>query len=384
MSLAHSPKIVTDGLAFYYDMANTQKSFKGAPTTNLLLFPQTITNTTYWGHANITVATSSEVAPDGTLTAAQLTATSADPYLTQTITVTAGTSYTASIYIKGSTNTIGKKGILWWWIAGTATGANTFSTAYTITGEWQRITTPVFTPTGSGTVVVRLDPADQGYTPSPATGDIYHIWGPQAEAQTFATPFVNGSRSTTQSLIDLTRNYTATVNNLGYSSNNTFTFSNGTVNVANVDLRKDWTLEAWFQTSSGNTHNLFGHGTTTINQGLHITGGAITRFGLYGNDTDFPSNPATNTWYCYTFTYQHTSPYTKQMFINGVKINGTVASGPAQYSAPAGDLRIGTTYGSGAYGYHAGLIGSAKMYNRVLSDTEVQQNFNVLKGRYGL
>jgi len=35
MALNHSPKIVTDGLVFAYDMANTQKSWKGAPSTNL-------------------------------------------------------------------------------------------------------------------------------------------------------------------------------------------------------------------------------------------------------------------------------------------------------------------------------------------------------------
>ncbi len=35
MSLSHSPKIVTDGLAFAYDMDNTKKSWNGKPTTNL-------------------------------------------------------------------------------------------------------------------------------------------------------------------------------------------------------------------------------------------------------------------------------------------------------------------------------------------------------------
>ena len=36
MALNHSPKIVTDGLVFYYDMNNTKKSWIGRPTTNVL------------------------------------------------------------------------------------------------------------------------------------------------------------------------------------------------------------------------------------------------------------------------------------------------------------------------------------------------------------
>jgi hypothetical protein len=151
-----------------------------------------------------------------------------------------------------------------------------------------------------------------------------------------------------------------------------------------MDLRSDWTLEAWFRTSGSSTHHLFGHGITALNQGLHITGAGTTRFGLYGNDIDFASNPVPGVWHNYTFTYQHNSPFTKQMFINGVKQTGTIVGGPAQYTAPIGDLRIGATYGSGSFGFHNGTISIAKMYNRVLTDSEVLINFNALKGRYGV
>mgnify|MGYP000279734502 CR=1 FL=1 len=40
MSLAHNPSIATNGLIMYYDMNNTQKSWKGSPTTNLITYPQ--------------------------------------------------------------------------------------------------------------------------------------------------------------------------------------------------------------------------------------------------------------------------------------------------------------------------------------------------------
>ena len=37
MALGHSPQTVTNGLVFYYDMGNPQKSWKGAPTFNASL-----------------------------------------------------------------------------------------------------------------------------------------------------------------------------------------------------------------------------------------------------------------------------------------------------------------------------------------------------------
>ena len=36
MAISLSPKIVTQGLTFAYDMYNTAKSWKGQPTTNLV------------------------------------------------------------------------------------------------------------------------------------------------------------------------------------------------------------------------------------------------------------------------------------------------------------------------------------------------------------
>ena len=39
MGTTYSPSVVTNGLVMYYDMSNTQKSWRGAPVTNLLPNP---------------------------------------------------------------------------------------------------------------------------------------------------------------------------------------------------------------------------------------------------------------------------------------------------------------------------------------------------------
>ena len=52
MSLSHSPKIVTDGLVFAYDMANTQKSWKGHATTNHAYGQNARTDASYVSYAD--------------------------------------------------------------------------------------------------------------------------------------------------------------------------------------------------------------------------------------------------------------------------------------------------------------------------------------------
>ena len=69
-----------------------------------------------------------------------------------------------------------------------------------------------------------------------------------------------------------------------------------------------------------------------------------------------------------------------QIYINGnINYNGTyvpVASG--------GDATFGLAQASGAEVWFSGNVASASVYNRVLTAQEVLQNYNALKGRFGL
>ena len=80
-------------------------------------------------------------------------------------------------------------------------------------------------------------------------------------------------------------------------------------------------------------------------------------------------------------TYNNSSPYTKQLYLNGVEQAGSIV-GAAAY-AGSGTFRLGATYSSsGEYGN--GSYAGMKMYNRILSATEVLQNYNATKTRFGL
>lgn len=408
MSVYAGPEIISDSLVFAFDMANTQKSWKGAPTTNLILDPLDY-STGNWFRTNCTVIKNSEIAPDGTLTANTVTASSLDPYLMQSLTVTSGVTYNGSLYIKGSPNSIGKKGYVWWWIAGTATGTNTFSSTFTLTGEWQAITIPPFIPTGSGTVFYRIEPADASLSPASAAGDVYYIWGAQAEASSISTPFVNGTRTTTQAILDLTGNNTITTNSLTYASNNTFSF-NGTSNYLRPTISHSYLLPSSIEVIFNST--LHGTGYKTIAGYRHNDGYSLPTLGsIYLNGNTLSASLigvtdvyrtvtssvsiAQNTNYHVVFN-KDTVNGVMQLYVNGV-LTGSQTFTAANYAQwttlgsyiGANILDIGksssTNAGQGwSADYFNGTIYGLKVYNKVLTAAEVKQNFNAIRSRYGI
>lgn len=156
------------------------------------------------------------------------------------------------------------------------------------------------------------------------------------------------------------------------------------VSTASIELRQNFTLETWVYVT-GNGSGFFGQGPTTSNNGLHIMWyiyndrGII--YGMYGNDLDTPSfNLSFNTWYNFSFTYNHSS-YLKQFYSNGSLIN----SGTGSAYGGTGQLRLATTYGVGYGGAMAkGRYAIARMYTSVLSAAQISQNFNALRGRFGI
>jgi hypothetical protein len=71
---------------------------------------------------------------------------------------------------------------------------------------------------------------------------------------------------------------------------------------------------------------------------------------------------------------------THQIFLNGSPVGGTLSITTANTSkfSIIGDERIPSVYP------FRGKIASLSVYNRVLTTTEITQNYNALKGRFGL
>jgi hypothetical protein len=152
---------------------------------------------------------------------------------------------------------------------------------------------------------------------------------------------------------------------------------------SSVNLAQNFTLEIWCYIT-GDVSGLFGQGTYAVSQGLHILwyypGNRGMIFGMYGNDLDTPGYTLTyNTWHQFCFTYNN-STYLKQFYADGALIN----SGTGSAWAGSGQFNVGMVYSAPGNTTMKGRIGNAKMYNTVLTASQVSQNFNALRGRYSI
>jgi hypothetical protein len=102
-----------------------------------------------------------------------------------------------------------------------------------------------------------------------------------------------------------------------------------------------------------------------------ITTGTQNAIGYTYNDSDL-----LNIWHHVVATYDGT---TLRLYRNGVQLNSTTSTGNITNTSKT--LEIGRRGGGS---YFNGRLNGQKVYNKALSASEIQQNFNALKGRFGI
>lgn len=159
-------------------------------------------------------------------------------------------------------------------------------------------------------------------------------------------------------------------------------------------------VEVWFQHNQS-THSQFGmlyfEGTSNgfgDQKEMHLgvdTSEKINIFFEGGGNTDlslYQSSPIpANTWTCATTTFTGlTSNRSAKIYVNGTLIASESAAGKYAGSSASSVSYIGrsATTISGAYRGLVGKIAIVRCYSKQLSDAEVAQNYNALKGRFGL
>jgi hypothetical protein len=137
--------------------------------TNLALYSEDLTDAVYT-KSNVTITANSEIAPDGTLTADTITATSTLGLTQGVVTVTSGLVYTMSGWLKRKTGTgqINLRGV-----------SNT-NTPITITNDWVRYSVSLTAADTTGRYGVRLD----------VSGDEVCAWGFQLEVGDIITDYI--------------------------------------------------------------------------------------------------------------------------------------------------------------------------------------------------
>ena len=176
--------------------------------------------------------------------------------------------------------------------------------------------------------------------------------------------------------------YNATlVNSPTYNAAGYFTFTGSqTATVTNplyasqTNLNQVWTVSAWLNIDDTTGQSLINYGIGlypsygTNNSLLYLNSGANDYY-TYGGDVGNLG------WKFLTFRFRN-SDGTRTIYSNASNIS---TSGPNNTSTPV-SLNATSTIGSNLRGSLARL----EIYNRLLSDAEVQQNFQALRGRYGV
>ena len=98
----------------------------------------------------------------------------------------------------------------------------------------------------------------------------------------------------------------------------------------------------------------------------------------YNYTTAFPLSA--NTWYHTVFTMNGGIVNT---YVNGNIQNSNISS-PNGYVTTFGDPNLGRGFVLAGNRYFSGKISNTKIYNRALTAAEISQNFNALRGRYGI
>lgn len=420
MPTAAGPNSNEQGLVFAIDLGDIKNSYVGEPTTNI------VTNPTFLGTVNTqsggpaknwvfsgeTTATGfqfydADTAPiplkfpeEGAVITKGPNAAGSNRRIYINTTLLPNTTYTFSCWMY-----FGKSfGSAWSQFQYDSSGTNlssnyfpAFSTfaannGYT-TGEWFKWEGTLTTePTASWCYI--------GPVISKGADCLVAMQRMQMEIKPHSTSFVNGARSSTQGLLDLTGNKTINLNNISFDSNSQITFD-GTDDYITVTpgkqytIAEPWTTELVFKPTDQNDtswNGLFGGYLTVGGYWMFHSGGSLT----YYEGHDSVNNSTKITYRSWnkenTFTagvYHHlTIVYTPGVAPNGnfdiyynggQKVDSFVRTFTWNYSL---DMQF---IGSGSGNRHGtNDVHYFRQYSRSLSAEEVANNYNVLKKRFNI
>ena len=189
-----------------------------------------------------------------------------------------------------------------------------------------------------------------------------------------------------------------TMSNISYTSPY-FTYNGTSSNIIVADNALlepgggDWSIEFWVNHSviTGSSRVLIsktdGGGGGDWGYGLRTSniGNTFVEIGSGTTSTTSPfSTLSINTWYHVVGVWTNVATNTLVLYVNGVSI-GTRFHSFASVKNTTSPLSIGSFGDGSAFGqWLNGRMGIVRMYNKALTFSEVSQNFNADKSKYGL
>jgi len=396
MGVEAGPNIVNSGLVLSYDGANI-RSFRGAPTTNYLSSPtQTFNSSEFQQYYDLrAIFETNGLVP-----------------------------YSLSFDMRAD-----KPGDVYWYMQnGSYTKYAFVGHNRSATTKWQRFTIENVTPSGPTAAWQANTPGDNRAMLATYTGygsGVYpQVKNMQLELGTVATPFVDGTRGTTNATgggwVDLSgnSNHGELVNGPTYNSSNggniVFDGTNDTVTtpvtLSTLAALSSWTMECWVSIPSFPTAASPNGYNNTTRAGVllgaayysgcalywygNASGTACTIYGyLRGADAYRVTagySMSTNTWTHFMFVNSR-SDTTLKLYVNGV-LHSSVAGATQEYNSgltpTAGNIGFNKAQVDGGgelvYSLLNCNVGASKIYTKALSATEVQQNFEATRARFGV
>lgn len=374
MSQFHSPGIVRKGLTFQYDMKNTLKSWKGAPTTNYVTNAASFSGWSNYWRTDYINTFQTEFGTTGY----RITGNPSWNGLNRTITVPSTGTYTFSAWFRYWGGTSSNNGAQVY-VSGYGGGDTAVGIDKSKIGIWQRISITLSCTTTSFTFYLISYGGDSTGRADCSTWDVTM---PQVEAGSIATGFVDGTRSTTQSLIDLTGNNTTTIGSLSYNSDGTFYFnkSSNYIDINNTSLisgNNPFTIEAeiYVNSASGGQAIIGNYGSGYTSNYLWFA-----THGLYLNTASpyFSGGQLAAGTYIIAVTREGNGTTTlyKNAVVDSTSTNTANISTGINWRIGCDVNGTGEPFGGNIY--------AVRVYNRALSALEIKQNFNARKSIYGL
>ena len=204
---------------------------------------------------------------------------------------------------------------------------------------------------------------------------------------TIDVPYINGSRSSTQSLIDLTKSTNIDVSNVSFDSDGlpTFDGTDDRIIIPNpLTVSQPYTILMWCKPDT------LGTGASSANRSTPLKGNGHWNPGIWVTQDMIRSHGRSH----YVDSYIDFNPgeYAQiGMIYNGSNVfnifNGEILPNfynPTYSPGTPTQILIGTETTGAASTYWNGSISNTKMYNRALSAQEVKQNFQAYKNRFDI
>lgn len=374
-----------ENLIFGYDLGDVQNSYKGSPTTN------TWNNNTYsytWDNASVERNATPPIPPPKEargfeiikLTSTDGTNAQTIPWTSQVDQVNGGT-YTHSVYVYLQSGTNVQVGQHWNpWAYGSAQSPPV--------GKWVRLSQVV---TNSANNYGNIANAY-------ITNGVAYFTATQYELGSVMSPFVLGTRSATQGLLDLKGDSTIDLSNVSFDSDAQMTFDGSddyipVSPIARLAVTESWSVELVFKPTDGSDtswNGLFGGylgggGYWMFHNGGKLTyyegysGGSLIRYSTWDKSNTFTTGDFHHLTLAYTPLSSTQGKFT--IYYNGgEKVDEFTWTFTFGYSL---DWRfLGGNCDGSRFGTND--IHVAKRYNRTLTASEIKANYNAIKGRFNI